>query len=273
MNANQRGFLLAVAFAGCGLAQPLEYTVVKEDILLDRLKLAHTDPAERYNRLKGLFEFSGCRGDSYREQIVKRTKEPNVICTVAGSGNATRKIIVGAHFDAKGSLGVIDNWAGAVLLPGLFAMLTEKPPRHTFEFVGFTAEEKGLLGSRAFVKAISKEDRKQIAAMINVDSIGLTFTKCWTSGSTKELVLAAASVAQALKLEFQGMNMDLVGTTDSASFKQARIPVLSLHSITTDTLPVLHNSKDTWGAVSWKDYYDTYRLISLLLVYLDRTLP
>ena len=85
MNANQRGFLLAVAFAGCGLAQPLEYTVVKEDILLDRLKLAHTDAAERYNRLKGLFQFSGCRGDSYREQVVKGAKEPNVICTVGSS--------------------------------------------------------------------------------------------------------------------------------------------------------------------------------------------
>ncbi len=69
------------------------------------------------------------------------------------------------------------------------------------------------------------------------------------------------------------MNVDRVGSTDSATFKQAHIPVLSLHSVTQETWRTVNSSKDIWSAVSWQDYYDSHRLISALLVYLDRTLP
>jgi Zn-dependent M28 family amino/carboxypeptidase len=265
--------LLVLAFAAAAAAQPLEFTVLKEGVLQERLKLAHPKNAERYARLKVLFDESGCRGDSFREQAVKGSKEPNVICGVAGSGESPRKIIVGAHFDAVGGDGVIDNWSGAVLLPSLSASLRQRPRRHTFEFVGFAAEEKGLLGSRAYLKSIPKAERAQIAAVITVDSIGLTPTKCWPNGSTKELVTAAAAVAHALKLDFQGVNVEQVGSTDSQTFKDAQIPVLSLHSVTQGTWRTINGSKDVWSAVSWKDYYDTHRLISALLVYLDGTLP
>ena len=64
-----------------------------------------------------------------------------------------------------------------------------------------------------------------------------------------------------------------VGTTDSQTFKDADIPVLSLHSVTQQTWTTINSSKDVWRAVSWKDYYDTHRLVAALLVYLDRTLP
>src|SRR5215470_2404947 len=106
-----------------------------------------------------------------------------------------------------------------------------------------------------------------------MDSIGLTPTKYWPNGSSKDLAVAAAAVAHALKLNFGGVNVDRVGTTDSQIFKDARIPVLSLHSVTQETWRIINGSKDVWSAVSWKDYYDTHRLVSALLVYLDRKLP
>ena len=247
--------------------------VLKEGVLQDRLKLAHPKNPERYGRLKSLFDEEGCRGDTFHEQAVKGSKEPNMICGVAGTGESPRKIIVGAHFDSIGGDGIIDNWSGAVLLPSLSSFLRQRPRRHTFEFVGFAAEEKGLLGSRAYLKSIPKEERKQIAAVITIDSIGLTPTKYWPNGSTKELVIAAGAIAQALKLDFHGVNVDQVGTTDSQIFKDAHIPVLSLHSVTQETWPIINGSQDVWPAVSWKDYYDSHRLISALLVYLDRNLP
>ena len=106
-----------------------------------------------------------------------------------------------------------------------------------------------------------------------MDSLGLTATKFWPHGSTKDLAIAAAAVAQALQLEFRGVNVDEVGTTDSQVFKDAGIPVLSLHSVTQETWSTVNGGKDVWQAVSWKDYYDSHRLISALLVYLDGRLP
>ena len=76
-----------------------------------------------------------------------------------------------------------------------------------------------------------------------------------------------------MKLDFRGVNFDQVGTTDSQPFKDSNIPVLSLHSVTQETWTVINGSKDVWSSVSWSDYYNTHRLISALIRYLDETLP
>jgi hypothetical protein len=262
--------LTAVSFAQ---SQPLQFKTLKEGVLQERLRLASPNNPERYKRLKGLFAQSGCLGDSFREQKVGGSKEPNMICGLSGTGEHPRKIIVGAHFDSIGGDGIIDNWSGAVLLPTLFEFARGTQRRHDFEFIGFAAEEKGLLGSRAYVRSISKAERGKIAAVIIMDSLGLTPTKCWVNGSTKELVADAARVAGALNLDFRGVNVDRVGTTDSAPFKEAHIPVLCLHSVTQETWRVINGSRDVWSAVSWNDYYDSHRLVSALLRYLDETLP
>jgi Zn-dependent M28 family amino/carboxypeptidase len=151
--------------------------------------------------------------------------------------------------------------------------MAEKTRRHTFEFVGFAAEEKGLLGSSAYLKALGKEGRPTIAAMIGMDSLGLSSTKCWPNSSNPELLAEAARLARAMKLEFSGVNMDAVGTTDSMVFHKASIPVLSLHSVTQETWELINSRKDVWTSISWKDYYDTHRFVSALLVYLDSKLP
>ncbi len=265
--------LLALLLAAVAAGQSLEYMVLKEGVLEQHLRLASPKNDERYRRLESLFDQSGCRGEFFHEQAVRGSRQPNLVCGVAGNGESPRRIVVGAHFDCAGGDGVIDNWSGAVLLPSLSEFMRSKPRRHGFEFVGFAGEEKGLLGSRAYLKSIPKPERKQIAAVIAIDSIGLTPAKCWPNGSSRELVAAAAVVARALRVDFGGVNVDAVGTTDSAVFKDAHIPVLSLHSVTQETWPVVNGRKDVWSAVSWKDYYDTYRLISALLVYLDKNLP
>jgi hypothetical protein len=269
--------LLSVLAATTLAAQTVDFTVLKEGVLEERLRLAHPKNAERFRRLKQLFEQSGCSGEALREQKVRGSKEPNLICSApaaeTGAGAGVRKIILGAHFDCQGGDGVVDNWSGAVLLPTLSEFLRRKPRRHEFEFVGFAAEEKGLVGSTAYLKSLSKEERARIAAVITVDSVGLTPTKFWPNSSDRDLVLAAAAVARALKLDFAGVNVDRVGTTDSKVFQTAGIPTLSLHSVTQETWKLINAKSDVWSAVSWKDYYDTHRLLSALLVYLDGKLP
>lgn len=204
---------------------------------------------------------------------MNRSKEPNLICSVEGGAPVASRIVVGAHFDHAGGDGVIDNWTGAILLPSLAAFMREKPRRHSFHFVGFAAEEKGLLGSSAYLKSMTREERKQIAAVVTMDSLGLTPTKCWPNSSSKELMGMAAQVAYALKREFAGVNLDAVGRTDSVTFHKADIPVLSLHSVTTETLKLINSPQDVWKSLSWRDYYESHRFISALLVYLDQKLP
>ncbi len=260
-----------LALAGAIGAQTIRFTALSEGMLEDRLRLAHPKAAERCMRLRGLFEQAGCV--NLQEQKVRGSKEPNLICGVDGNGASSRTILVGAHFDCSGGDGVVDNWTGAILLPSLAKFLREETPRHTFQFVGFAAEEKGLLGSEAYLKRLSRDERKRIAAVVTMDSLGLTPTKFWPNSSNKDLVLMGARLAHAMKLDFAGVNVDRVGTTDSMTFHRAGIPVLSLHSVTQETWKSINSSRDVWASLSWKDYYDTHRFVSALLVYFDRTLP
>ncbi len=269
----RRLLLVLLTAALSARSQSIEFLTLKEGVLEERLRLAHPKNPERYRRLKELFAKSGCDGARLREQKVARSKEPNMICGAAGTAEHPRKIIVGAHFDSDGGDGVIDNWSGAILLPTLYEFADKAERRHAFEFVAFAAEEKGLLGSKAYLRSIAKTERARIAAVIILDSLGLTATKCWVHGSTRELAEAAAKVAAAMKLDFQGVNVERVGTTDSQPFLEAHIPVLCLHSVTQETWPVINGSRDVWSAVSWKDYYDTHKLVSALLRYFDQTLP
>ncbi len=257
--------------AGVGAGETVEFKLLAPGVLEGRLKLADSRVAERFGRLRGLFEATGC--SDLREQKVKGSKEPNLICAVETNAPGARRIVVGAHFDSAGGTGVIDNWTGAILLPSLAEFVAEKPRRHSFHFVGFAAEEKGLLGSRAYLKSMTKEERSQIAAVVTMDSLGLTPTKWWPNSSSKDLARMASNVARALNLGFDGVNVDGVGSTDSWTFHQAGVPVLSLHSITQETWKTVNSPRDVWEALSWRDYYDTHRLISALLVYLDQKLP
>ncbi|MDX2180529.1 MAG: M28 family peptidase [Bryobacteraceae bacterium] len=237
--------------------------------LEERLRLATADQRERFARLRKLFVETQC--PDLREQPVKRSPDPNLICVV--NPGAPRRIVVGAHFDSAGGEGVIDNWTGAVLLPSLAVFDGRSPRRHTFEFVGFAAEEKGLIGSAAYLKALSKESRREIAAVVAIDSLGLGPTRVWPNGSNKDLIQLAARLAGGMQLEFSGVNVDDVGTTDSMTFHQAKIPTLSLHSITPSNWKIINASTDVWANLSWKDYYDSHRFVSALLSLLDSELP
>jgi hypothetical protein len=261
---------VAVCLLACiGRAETIEFEVLKEGELEQMLRLAHPKVSERYLRLRRFFEESGC--SNLREQKVRGAKEPNLICPVGGG--SSRRIVVGAHFDSAGGDGVIDNWTGAILIPSLARFARAKPRRHSFEFVGFAAEEKGLLGSKAYLNALKPEERDQIAAVITIDSLGLTPIKFWPNSSTKELVNLAAVIAHSMGLRLVGINMDRVGSTDSATFYRASIPVLSLHSVTQETWQIINSKKDVWQSLSWKDYYDSHKFLSALLTYLDQKLP
>ena len=242
-------------------------TVPKADI--QRRLLAFEDTNfKRELRLRSLFEEADCRGDNLTEQRVRNAQAPNVICTLPG--NTGSVIVVGAHFDfVDRGRGVVDNWSGCSLLPSLFQSLKAIRRRHTFVFVGFTNEEKGLVGSKFYVHELGREARANISAMVNLDSLGLSPSKIDLERADKQLAEALAAVAGSFKLRLSVMNMRGAGRSDSDSFQEIKVPAITIHSVTTETLPILHTPRDQMDAIRLHDYYDTYLLIRAYLAYLD----
>lgn len=242
-----------------------------------RLKSFPTNNRHREAVIRKWFAESGCGDGNLSEQALERKLAPNVICILPGNtpgGKTERIIVVGAHTDHVDDYGdgVVDNWSGASLLPSLLYSLSAQPRRHTFIFVGFSAEEKGLVGSEYFAGHITADERARIDGMVNLDSLGLGPTEVWATHADRVLLDPLAAVAAESKLPVSAMNVDNLGTADSESFARYHIPRVTLHSLTSDTWAILHSPRDKLAAIKMDDYYDSYRLIAEYLAYLDDAL-
>ena len=255
---------------------------------MERLKDAPMKNSDRVTELEKMFRDAGCEPT---EQPVKGLHQPNVLCVLRGSTSST--IVVGGHLDhvEKGT-GVIDDWSGASMLPSLYQSLAGQPRTHTFLFIGFAGEEEGLVGSEFYAKHLAPEDRKRIAAMVNLECLGVGPTEVWTSHSEPILVRMLVAMAQSMNLPLTGFNMDVSVTpqplrfrqrpyarniegvtTDSESFARIGISRINIHSITQNTWHLLHSPDDNIKAIKADLYYDAYRLIVPYLVLLDQQLP
>jgi len=261
--------LAAVSFRTCQ-AQEIRFREIDRASVERWLGEAPADNAQRKMKLESYLYTAGCQA-GLSEQPVKRQRLPNIVCKLPGTDDSM--ILVGAHFDhVIMGRGVADNWSGAVLLPLLYESFSSRPRKHAFVFVAFTAEEQGLVGSRYYAKQMSAEDVAKTRAMVNLDTLGLSPTKVWASRADKHLLELLIRVAASMKLSLQGVNVERVGSTDAESFARLKIPRIAIHSITQETLPILHSPRDTLAALNLSDYYDTYRLVAAYLAYLDQVL-
>ncbi len=249
-------------------AQSVTVNFLPRETIEKRLASYTKKNPTREPAVRALFEEAGCEADALAEQSVKGTKAPNLICTLKGSSDST--IVVGAHFDlVEQGHGVVDNWSGASLLPSFYQGLSQEARKHTFVLVAFTGEEQGLLGSYFFVKQLG-EQRSQIKAMVNLDTLGLGPTQVWLSHSDRNLANWLGAVARQLNLPLGAVNVERVGTTDSEPFRDKKIPAMTVRSLTQPTLRILHSPNDTIDAVNLDDYYQTYKLLLAYLAALDR---
>lgn len=93
----------------------------------------------------------------------------NVICEIEGTTKKDEVIVYTAHYDSVAfSKGVYDNGAGSVIIYEIFRYFLENRPERTLRFIWCGSEERGLLGSKAYV-ATHEEDLKNIVLNINVD--------------------------------------------------------------------------------------------------------
>lgn len=265
--------VLVVSVVLGATAETFRYDPVSREVIEARLEKYKGSDQQREATLKQLFTEAGCDDQHLSEQLVKGSKLPNVVCLLPGSSD--KVIIVGAHFDhvPEGD-GVVDNWSGASLLPSLYQAAKIEPRKHTYIFIGFTDEEKGEVGSHFYARQMTKAQVAATHAMVNMDTLGLAPTEVWASHSDKNLIGALVYIAKQLNTTVTGANVDQIGSTDSVQFSERKIPSITIHSLTQETwnARILHTSKDKLSAMRLDDYYQTYKLLSAYLVFLDQVL-
>jgi hypothetical protein len=93
----------------------------------------------------------------------------NIILTKKGESD--KIIVIGAHYDCVETHGVDDNGSGVVaVLESAMRMIDEQMP-YTLKYIFFGYEETQTVGSANYVKSLSRKEKNNIVAMINIDSI------------------------------------------------------------------------------------------------------
>jgi Zn-dependent M28 family amino/carboxypeptidase len=120
---------------------------------------------------------------------VEETRTTRNIVAETPGGNADDVVVVGAHLDSvpRGA-GINDNGSGSGGILEIAEALAARDdaPRNKVRFMWYSAEEFGLLGSRAYVDGLSQAERDRIEAMLNVDMIGARTTcASSTTGTTR----------------------------------------------------------------------------------------
>ena len=254
----------AVWLLGVADAQELKIALAKPAVLMERLQAGEVSNKQRQATIAGLFKQVGC--DPAMQPVDRWSA--NVICELPGETRAT--IIVGGHIDfIDRGQGIVDDWSGASMLVSLYQALKSEPRSHTFRFVGFTQEERGLIGSSLFVKKLASDRLSEIRAFVNLECLGLSGPKIWIHRSTPALIENLMRIANAIHVPVEGVNVDRVGDDDTHPFFNRKVPVISIHSVTQATLPILHSYRDNMRAIHPDAYYDAYRLVAFYLAFLD----
>lgn len=189
---------------------------------------------------------------------------------VVKKGKTDRVIVVGGHHDkvAEG-MGAIDNGTGSTMVANLYQALHDQPTDATIVFIAFGREEEGLLGSEAYLRSLSDEQKSKIDAMVNLDTLGVNGTFSWRNNSTRALLDRVQEVANAKHRALTEAHLD-GGDADSSSFRQAGIPAITIYGASEDVIfDIIHTDRDTMAAFNLEHYKNSYLLVLDLIKSLD----
>ncbi|WP_235963178.1 M20/M25/M40 family metallo-hydrolase [Tautonia rosea] len=211
----------------------------------------------------------------------------NVIGVLEGAGPlADETVVIGAHYDhlGKGGAGSLapfssdihngadDNASGTSMMLEMARRLAARPdplPRRVV-FMAFSAEERGLLGSRFYVEDQPLIPLDQTVFMFNFDMVGrlnenrqLTVFGVDSTPGLRELVTAIGS-SHGLDLR---PNAQVAGNSDHAPFYERGIPVAFLF---TGTHRDYHRPSDTAEKVNYEGMAQIADYAELLLLDVTR---
>ena len=272
MNSIKRIILIGLLVTTC-IADNVVYMRVHRPVIEEQLKLDPRDPADRIKTLRTMFQKGGC--PQVTEQKVPGQEIPNLMCILPGQEEGT--LVVGASSDYRSDDATTpDGWSTLTALPLLAESLSLVPHRFTLMFIAFTGHQHGMQGASWYVSQLTDVQRKSIRAMVNLNNLGKAPPVFTMAQSDNTLATWLQVAAQALRIPVPAqMNASAANSpphlspisvkeehlwADATPFQQQHIPAIALRSSTSAT------------AFDIDAYEDTYRLMCVYALYLDRNL-
>ena len=171
----------------------------------------------------------------------------NVIAELPGKKEEW--IVLTAHYDTTSlSHGAYDNMSGCAGLLGIMEYMKDKERNYGLRFVFCGSEERGLLGSKAYVKDHEAELEK-IVFNINLDMIGTYMGKFIACASAEEKLAHYISY-MAAETGFPVATETGVYSSDSTPFADKGIPAVSFARLAGGTVAPIHCRYDVKEVMS-----------------------
>ena len=210
---------------------------------------------------------------SFKTNVIsKRLNIRNVLGVIEGE-DTENVVVVGAHYDHLGKYngyiwnGADDNASGTVGIMTIAraCMATGIKPKRTIIFAAWTGEERGLFGSRHFVKNYKNH---KISVALNYDMISRDSdwdqdgTKCsmiYTKAFPKiESVTKKNNTSENLGLNINYAPMAKpIGGSDNSSFAEKNIPVFWFFIGSHEDY---HRPSDHYEKANWKKFTNIIKL-------------
>ncbi len=159
-------------------------------------------------------------------------------------GETDEYIVMTAHYDSTSlSTGAYDNMSGSMALLHVAEIYANKPHRYGLRMVWCGSEERGLLGSKAYVAA-HEEFLPKVVLNINIDMIGCIMGKFLSCCTTEEKMVNYVEYF-ASEYGFGMQPYQGVYSSDSTPFADKGIPAVSFARIAPQNTATIHNSYDT----------------------------
>ena len=159
------------------------------------------------------------------DMLSEQRTASNVIAELPGR-DGRRVVMAGGHTDSvPESPGLNDNGSGVAALLEAAKRLPSEPRRATIRLGFWTAEEWGLQGARAYVRGLSRAERRRISAYLNFDMVG-------SPNGVAEVYDTDDGLERLLRRTFRGREGEtpLAGASDHAPFQEAGIPTGGLYT-------------------------------------------
>jgi carboxypeptidase Q len=196
----------------------------------------------------------------------------NTIATVRGSEHPNEYILLSAHFDSwDGASGATDNGTGTLVMLEAMRILREAypNPKRTIMVGHWTAEEHGLVGSRAFA-----EDHPEIVnglhALFNQDNGTGRIVRINAGGLPNAAQqmgewLAKLPTELSSQLTMPGPGNPSGGGSDDAAFACHGAPAFGLGSLSWNYgASTWHTNRDTYDKVVFDDLKQNATLVAML---------
>ena len=265
--------LLCIALAACCVAQApksITYLRLGQQLVEQRSQLPALSE-DWSDALRKLYAKAGIPAYQIVEQTVPGSSQKLLICTIAGRGDSV--IVVSASLARpKDEDAAAVAWASLAMLPLLAESLNGVSTESTVLFIAFPGDNHHHTGATEYVRHLNEEQRKKIKAAVEISGIGRGRTTFDVNHRDRSLSdwLATAALALGLPNMWPAYEGDALEFADAKAFHSAGVPAITVSS-QPQRLPHSFSAGYTpLNQLISSEYYDTYKLLCVFLVDLDR---